>query len=166
MKEGKRVVVAILPILGEATTSIEPANGALDNPPLRLEDKAFRVVATPDYFGHEVGHDMGDAVSENRPGIGAVREQLAQEGTLSEQGGQQQNAAIAVLHVGGGDQSVQQQPELIDQDVAFLALDQLAGIEAMRINRQPPFCALFTLWLSMIQAVGLASRAACSRHFT
>ena len=76
MKEGKRVVVAILPILGEATTSIEPANGALDNPPLRFEDKAFRVVATPDYLGHEVGHDMGDAVSENRPGIGAVRERF------------------------------------------------------------------------------------------
>jgi len=28
------------------------------------------------------------------------------------------------------------------------------------------FFALFTLWLSMIQAVGLASRVACSRHFT
>ena len=165
MKEGKRVVVAVLPILGEAATSIEPANGALDNPPLRLDDKAFRVVA-PDYLGHEVGHDMGDAVSEDRPGIGAVREQLTQEGKLSEQGGQQQHAAIAVLHVGGGDQSVQQQPELIDQNVAFLALDQLAGIEAMWIDRRPPFSALFTLWLSMIQAVGLASRAACSRHFT
>jgi hypothetical protein len=28
------------------------------------------------------------------------------------------------------------------------------------------FSALFTLWLSTIQAVGLASRSACSRHFT
>ena len=28
----------------------------------------------------------------------------------------------------------------------------------------PPFSALFTLWLSMIQAVGLASRSASSRH--
>ena len=28
------------------------------------------------------------------------------------------------------------------------------------------FSALFTLWLSTMQAVGLASRAACSRHFT
>jgi hypothetical protein len=50
--------------------------------------------------------------------------------------------------------------------VAFLTLDQLAGVEAMRIDRRPPFSALFTLWLSMMQAVGLASRAACSRHFT
>ena len=166
MKEGKRVVVAVLPILGEAATSIEPADGSLDDPALRLDDKSLRVVATPDDLGHEVGHDMGDAVGEDRPGIGAVREQLAQEGELSEQSGQQQHTAIAVLHVGGGDQGVQQQPELVDQDVSFLALDQLAGIETMRIDRRPPFSALFTLWLSMMQAVGLASRAACSRHFT
>jgi hypothetical protein len=30
---------------------------------------------------------------------------------------------------------VQQQTELVDQNVAFLALDQLAGIEAMGIDR-------------------------------
>ena len=121
MKEGKRIVVAVLPVLREATTSIEPANGAFDNPALRLDDKAFRVVATPDYLGQEVGHDMRDAVGEDRSGIGAVREQLTKEGKLSEQGGQQQHAAIAVLHVGGGDQSVQQQSQLVDQDVASRA---------------------------------------------
>jgi hypothetical protein len=38
-----------------------------------LDDEAFRVVATPDYLGHEVGHDMGDAVGEDRAGIGADR---------------------------------------------------------------------------------------------
>ena len=159
-------MIAVLPVLGKATASIEPANGALDDPALRFDDKAFRIVATPDDLGREVGHDMGDADGEDRPGIGTVREQFAQEGELSEQGGQQQHAAIAVLHVSGSDQGMQQQPELVDQDVAFLALDQLAGVEAMRIDRRPPFSALFTLWLSMIQAVGLASCAACSRHFT
>ena len=166
MKECERVVVAVLPVFGEAATSIEPANGTLDDPSLRLDNKAFRVVATPDDLGHEVGHDMSNAVGEDRPSIGAVREQPAQEGELSEQGGQQQNTAIAVLHVGGSDQGVQQQSELVDQDVAFLALDQLAGVEAMPIDRRPPFSALFTLWLSMMQAVGLASRAIRSRHFT
>ncbi len=145
MKEGKRVVVAVLPILGEAATSIEPADGSLDDPALRLDDKALRIVATADDLGHEVGHDIGDAVGEDRPGIGAVREQLAQKGELSEQSGQQQHATIAVLYVGSGDQGVQQQPEPVDQDVAFLPLDQLAGVKAMRIDRRPPFSALFTL---------------------
>jgi hypothetical protein len=48
----------------------------------------------------------------------------------------------------------------------LLALDQLAGIEPVRIDAGPPFSALFTLWLSMMTAVGLASRSAFSRHST
>jgi hypothetical protein len=166
VEEGERVVVAIFPILGETATAAEPANGAFDNPALWLDDEAFGMVATFDDLDLQHGHDIGDTIQEDRPGIGAIGEQLAQERELSEQGGQQQQPAVAILHVGGGDQRVQQQPEFIDQNVAFLSLDQLAGIEAMRIDRGPPFSALFTLWLSMMQAVGLASRAARSRHFT
>jgi hypothetical protein len=61
---------------------------------------------------------------------------------------------------------VQHETQRIDQDMPLLALDQLAGIKSMRIEARPPFSALFTLWLSTMQGVGLASRSACSRHFT
>jgi hypothetical protein len=61
---------------------------------------------------------------------------------------------------------VEQQALRIYQDVALLALDLLAGVIAVRVDRGPPFSALLTLWLSMIAAVGLASRSASSRHFT
>jgi hypothetical protein len=61
---------------------------------------------------------------------------------------------------------VQHQAQRIDQDVPLLALDQLAGIKAVRIDAGAPFSAPFTLWLSITQAVGLASRSACSRHLT
>jgi len=37
----------------------------------------------------------------------------------------------------------------------LLALDLFAGIVAVRIDAGPPFSALFTLWLSMMAAVGL-----------
>src|SRR5882762_11266602 len=58
------------------------------------------------------------------------------------------------------------------QECALLALDLsatsslslLARIVPVRINARPPFSALFTLWLSMMAAVGLASRCARSRH--
>jgi hypothetical protein len=50
--------------------------------------------------------------------------------------------------------------------MSLLAFDQLACIESLKINTGPPFSALFTLWLSMMQAVGLASRSAFSRHST
>jgi hypothetical protein len=59
---------------------------------------------------------------------------------------------------------VQQQTQRVYENVALLALDLLARIIAMRIDPGPPFSALFTLWLSMIAAVGLASRSLFSRH--
>jgi hypothetical protein len=41
------------------------------------------------------------------------------------------------------DDGVQQQTECIDQNMPLLALDQLAGIEAMRIDAGPPCMGLF-----------------------
>jgi hypothetical protein len=40
---------------------------------------------------------------------------------------------------------VHQQAERIDEDVALLALDLLAGVVAARVDPRPPFSALFTL---------------------
>ncbi len=165
-EESERVVVEVLPVLGEPAASIEPADGSLDEPALRLADEAFGAVATFDDLDLEMWQCVGDAVVENPPSIGTFGEHPAQERELSEQGGQQQHAPVAVLNVGGGDQRVQQQAEFVDQNMTLLALDQGAGIEAMRIDRGPPFAALFTLWLSTMQAVGLASRSAWSRHLT
>jgi hypothetical protein len=54
----------------------------------------------------------------------------------------------------------------IDEDVPLLALDFLARVVAGRIDARPPFSALLTLWLSMMAAVGLASREAASRQRT
>jgi hypothetical protein len=43
------------------------------------------------------------------------------------------------------DDGVQQQTQRIDENMPLLALDQLAGIEPVRIDAGPPFSALFTL---------------------
>jgi hypothetical protein len=61
------------------------------------------------------------------------------------------------------DKSVQQQAKRVNEKVALLALDFLARIVAVRIVN-PPFSALFTLWLSMMAALGLASWPSRSRH--
>jgi hypothetical protein len=100
------------------------------------------------------------------PLIGAVGEQFPQKWKQAEQCRQQCEAAVSILNIAGGDGTVQQQTLRIDQNMPLLAIDQLARIEAVRINAGPPFSALFTLWLSMMQAVGLASRSAFSRHLT
>ena len=166
MQKGESVVVAILPILGEPATPTEPADGPLDNPAHGFDHETLGVVGPCDDFDRQVWHGTGDAVFEDRPGIGFVGEQLLKERELSEQAGQQQDPAVAILNVSGGHPRVQHQAECINQDMALLALDQLAGIEPVWIDAGPPFSALFTLWLSTMQAVGLASRSACSRHFT
>jgi hypothetical protein len=166
VEESECVVVAVLPVLGETAAAIEPGDGAFDNPAFGFDDKAFGVVRAFDDLDDHAAHRVGGTVSEDRSRIGAVGEQPAQERELSEQSGQHEDATVAVLNIGGSYHHVQHQAQRIDQDVTLLALDQLAGIEAVGIDARAPFSALFTLWLSITQAVGLASRSACSRHLT
>jgi hypothetical protein len=58
---------------------------------------------------------------------------------------------------------VEQKAYGINQDVTLLAFDFLTGIVSTGIDTGPPFSTFFTLWLSITQAVGLASRPICSR---
>ena len=102
---------------------------------------------------------------ELRPLIATVGVKLQQEREQPEHRSHQQHATVAVLDIGGVDDGLHQQALCVDQDVPLLALDLLPGIVTMRV-REPPFSALLTLWLSMIATVGLASRPACSRHWT
>jgi len=96
--------------------------------------------------------------------ISAIDEQLLQKGKHPQQGRHDEDAAIAILNVSRMNDGVEQEAYCIDKNVPLLALDLLARIVAVRINERPPFSALFTLWLSMMAAVGLAFRCACSRH--
>ena len=108
--------------------------------------------------------DRSQRVVEFRSLIAGVGEQRLQERIHSEQCRKQQDAAVTILDVCGVNDGVQQQTQRVYQNMALLALDLLARIIAMRIDAGPPFSALFTLWLSMMAAVGLASRSLCSRH--
>ena len=74
----------------------------------------------------------------------------------SEQGCEQQDSAVAILDVGGMGDGVKQQAQSVYEYMALLALDLLAGVIAVRIDARPPFSAPFTLWLSMMAAVGVA----------
>ena len=119
-----------------------------------------------DDFGFEVRQDANQAVVKSRSLIGRVSKELPQEGMHPKHGGKQHDAAVPVLDVSTVNDRVEQQTQRIYENVALLALDFLARIIPMRINPGPPFSALFTLWLSMMAAVGLASRSLCSRHST
>ena len=124
------------------------------------------MIGALDDFSFELRHDFLERLLEFRPLIAAVGKQPFQERMHPEQSGKKQDAAVAVLEVGGMNDRVQQQPLRVYQDMALLPPDLLACVITGRVDRGPPFSALLTLWLSMIAAVGLASRPACSRHCT
>ena len=98
------------------------------------------------------------------PLIPAVGEERLQKWKHAEQCRHDENASIAILNVGRMNDGVEQETYCVDKNVPLLALDLLARIVPMRINARPPFSELFTLWLSMMAAVGLDSRCSRSRH--
>jgi hypothetical protein len=124
------------------------------------------LIGSFDDLGFETGEDFGERVAKNRPLISAVGKQLRKDWKPTDQRRQQRDAAVAILDAGGMNDGLQQQTQSVYENMALLALDLFARIIAMRIDADPPFSALFTLWLSMMAAVGLASRAAFVRHST
>ena len=145
LQEREGVAVEIFPILGETAATVEPRDRAFDDPTLGQSHEAFGVIGSSDDYGFETRQSFGEGVGKNRALIGAVGKQLLEEWKLTEQRGQQQDAAIAILDAGGMHDDVQQQAQRINENMPLLALDQLAGIEPVRIDAGPPFSALLTL---------------------
>ena len=125
--------------------AVEPGDGAFDHPTPGLDDEALHPIGSLDDLGLEIGQDAGQGAVKDRALIGAVGEQFPEKGKQTEQGRQQRATAVAILNGGGGADAVQQQALRIDQNMPLLALDQLAGIEAVAVDASPPFSALFTL---------------------
>jgi hypothetical protein len=121
-------------------------------------------IALDDFDGPVAG--LGSGRCDMRPAITRVGEDAQDEWEQSSRALVEDEArAVAILNAGRMNSGTQQQAERIYENVALLTLDLFAGIVSMRIVR-PPFSALLTLWLSMMAAVGLASRSSFSRHST
>ena len=164
-QKGKAAAIEAFPIFGQAPAAVEPCDRSFDNPAF-WEDNELTCVRALDDFDVDPAADPFQSILKLFSLVPAVSEEFEQERKQSEQRAHQQDAAVAILDIGGMDDGAQQQALRVYQDVALLALDLFAGIVARRIDAKPPFSALFTLWLSMIAAVGLASRPASSRHLT
>ena len=157
--------IEIFPVLCQAPASSKPGEGALHNPLLgktikpfaRSERLTISIFTCANIFPRR---------RETRALIATIGVELQQEWIKTEQRRHDKFAAIAILYVGGVHDGVDQQALRVDENVALLALDLFSRVVTRRINPGPPFSALFTLWLSMTAAVGLASRQTASRHFT
>ena len=164
MQESERFAIEIFPVLGEPAASVQPGDGPLDDPSFGQHNECVQFIAFDDLDNPfaTLGRCQRSARSPIT-GIGENAHNERKQGPRARV--QHQCGPIAVLDAGRMNGGAQQQTERVYENMALLTLDLLSRIVAMRIVR-PPFSALFTLWLSMMAAVGLASRSSCSLHST
>jgi len=127
---------------------------------IALEVAAFDDLQLP-------GAALGNRSSGLRPLIAGIGEDALNEGKQAPGAPiEHQSRTVTILNVGRMDDHIQEQAERVDKDMPLAARNLLARIEALRVEPSAPFCAALALWLSMIAAVGLASRPSCSRVAT
>ena len=153
-----------LEVSDQSPVTADPADRALDDPPLGQHDEAVLVAAADDLErpGAGAGHDG----THPRPLIARIADDPLDEGKQPADLAQHGFGAVAVLHVRWMHDHAEQQAERVGQQVALAPNDLLARVIAGRVERSAPFCAAFAVWLSMIAVVELASRPAASRTAT
>lgn len=154
-----------LEVARQAAIAADPSQGALDDPALGQDDKFSPFMALDD-FDRPIPR-TGCGLCHARSLIAGIGKDAHDEGeeaaaSLIED----PSRAVAILDIGGMNGDVQEKAERVDEDMPLAARDLLRRIIALRIDRGPPFCAPLALWLSMIAALGLASRPSRSRVAT
>ena len=86
--------------------------------------------------------------------VGPIGPDHLQSVVATHQAFQYQPSTVAILNVGGMHYRRQQQPQSIHHNVTFASLYPLARV----VTSRPPFSVVFTDWLSMTAALGLAAR--------
>jgi hypothetical protein len=137
---------------------VEPSDGSFHNPSLRQHLKTRCSVRSLYDFDLQVSEDTPECRSKQRPLIATISVELAQKRIKPKQRRHDHDTTIPVLNIRPVNHGMQHQAERINKDVAFLSLDFLAAFVTRRVNRGPPFSALFTLWRSMTAALGLVRR--------
>ena len=148
----------------QPAVATQPRERALDDPsPADDFEAALRVGAFDDF---ELDRLVGEGRRKLRPGVASIGEDPGDERKSHPCSADQIRRAVAVLDIGRDHLDAEQQAYRVDQRIALDALGFLARIVPDRIARDPPFSVAFATWVSMIAAVGLASRPSASRHFT
>ena len=143
----------------------DPGQGSFDDPAFGQDDEVMSFTALDDL------EHPASGVGDRGCGLGALISGIGEDALDEREEApraciKDQSRAVAILQIGWMDDDVQQEAERVDQDVPLAARDLLSRIEALRVKRAAPFCAALALWLSMIAAVGLASRPSRSRVAT
>ena len=146
-------------ILAQSAVATEPGEGSFDDPALGQHFKPLGAVAAAN--DHQCpSSELLDPLFQ-LPGVGGVDPQCFQSRALETDLLNQPTRPIAILDVGAVHHDANGQSQGIDDKMAFASFNLLASVEtALR----PPFSPVLTDWLSMIAALGAASRPSISRN--
>jgi hypothetical protein len=127
-----------LEIASQATVAANPSESSLDDPTLGQHDELVQFAALDD-FDAPMTRTCG-GLRHARSLIAGIGEDALDEGKEAARASiENQPRTIAILHVGGMNDDVQEKAERIDKDVPLAARDLLACIEALRVERGAPF---------------------------
>jgi hypothetical protein len=148
---GIRCLQPIFVIFAQTTVVIEPTKGAFHDPPSGLDFKTLLVIGAQDDFN--VNPKLHCTVNE-ATAISRISPNFAKARIDLRQPIEQPTGHRAILITGFGDEGFEDQPLRVDDQVAFASFDLFACVVAATA----PFSVVFTDWLSMIAALGVASR--------
>ena len=146
----------------QAAVAPQPRERPFDHPAAAHDLEATFLVGALDDL--EIDGFASERCCELGSGVAAIGEDLRdpreQPACLADEIG----GAIAILNIGRDHLNAEQKTYRVNERVAFDALGFLPGIIADRILAGPPFSVAFATCVSMIAAVGDASRPSASRH--
>ena len=150
-------------VSGDASVPSYPGESALDNPSFRQDSKALCLWLAANDFQFPLTSPR-DRLAGLWPLIALVSKDDFDEGKSAASATiQDERGTIAILNIRRMDHDPQHQAERIDKDVLLDALCSLARVQAGFLGVTPPFSADLAVLLSMIAAVGDASRPSASR---
>jgi hypothetical protein len=147
----------LLVVLGQPSILRQPTKCPFDDPAFRQDHEPFGAFRSLDDLQHPAG--KGEHPVDQLSGITAVGPDPLQPGKRAAQLLDYQPRAIPVLKASAMHDDHQDQPEGVDGDMPLAPFDVLAFVVAVG----PPFCAVFTDWLSMMAADGVGSRPSLTR---
>lgn len=125
-------------VFGEATATVQPWDCPLDHPSCRQQFEAFGNIGSADNFQGPCA-DFGERGAQFVPGISPNGENVAQPREGLADAGKDVGRTVAILDIGGVNDSPDQQALRVCDDMVFAALDRLACVKSPWVRHFPLF---------------------------